>query len=408
MSTALTPERRAAVPRPPLFDPRRTRESANKWLLPSWVVSVGLHVVLVLFFAQSSFGPPGRRGKGGGGDEVFGIIAQSWNGEEPGLPGDGTGQPIGTGSGLIINSKGPDDGTAEDPDFADDTDGGKGRESVAESPLNSKAPQTEDAPPVDLELPEAPQITVSRPGVGTGPSLGGGSRSIVKPTSAAGSASKGRGTGSGYGTADGSGNQGGGGKGGKGGGQGGNGGGRGGGGTSFFGHKAIGRKFVYLLDASGSMYDYNAIGVAKSELLSSLSQLDENQHFQVIFYNDKTYPMKVGDRKDELVAATDVNRNLASQFIRNIEPDGGTRHVEALMLALSYNPDVLFFLTDAGEPIMYAADLDKIKRRNNGRTTIFTVEFGKGANLKVDNFLKQLARDNAGLHAYRDVQQFQK
>ena len=104
---------------------------------------------------------------------------------------------------------------------------------------------------------------------------------------------------------------------------------------------------------------------------------------------------------------TEVNRTRASQFIRNIEPDGGTRHLEALLMALGLGPDVIFFLTDAGEPILYAADLDKIKRRNGGRTTIFTIEFGKGANLRTENFLKRLARDNGGAHAYRDVQEFQ-
>jgi hypothetical protein len=218
----------------------------------------------------------------------------------------------------------------------------------------------------------------------------------------------GGGQGTGSGSGDGDGIQGGGGKGGKNGGQGGNGQGRGGGGTSFFGHQATGKRFVYLLDASGSMYDYNAIAVAKAELLSSLSQLDENQQFQVIFYNERCYAMKSPVGKDELFWGTEINRNLASQFIRNVEPDGGTRHLEALMLALNYSPDIIFFLTDAGEPILYAADLDKIKRRNNGRTTIFTVEFGKGANLKVDNFLKKLARENSGAHAYRDVQQFQR
>ncbi|MGE5193829.1 MAG: hypothetical protein ACM3U2_15135, partial [Deltaproteobacteria bacterium] len=81
---------------------------------------------------------------------------------------------------------------------------------------------------------------------------------------------------------------------------------------------------------------------------------------------------------------------------------------EALLLALSYSPEVIFFLTDAGEPVLYPGDLEKIKKRNNGRSRIFSIEFGKGANLKTDNFLKKLARENGGAHAYRDVQEFRK
>src|SRR5262249_24285860 len=65
-------------------------------------------------------------------------------------------------------------------------------------------------------------------------------------------------------------------------------------------------------------------------------------------------------------------------------------------------------LTDAGEPVLYPGDLEKIKKRNNGRSRIFSIEFGKGANLRTDNFLKKLARDNGGSHAYRDVQDFRK
>jgi hypothetical protein len=170
----------------------------------------------------------------------------------------------------------------------------------------------------------------------------------------------------------------------------------------------MGKRFLYVLDASGSMSDYNAIAVAKAELLASLAQLDENQQFQVIFYNEHCHPMPNLERKDSMFWGTDTNRTRASQFVRNIDPDGGTRHLDALLMALAFAPDVVFFLTDAGEPVLYPADLDKIKRRNGGRSTIYTIEFGKGAGLRTDNFLKKLARDNGGAHAYRDVQEFQR
>jgi hypothetical protein len=182
----------------------------------------------------------------------------------------------------------------------------------------------------------------------------------------------------------------------------------GGGGTTFFGHKASGSRFVYVLDSSGSMYDHGAIAVAKAELMSSLAQLDAAQQFLVIFYNDAPHPMVNLQGKTQLLFATDANRTLAGQFIRAVQPDLGTRHLPALLLALSFNPEVIFFLTDAGEPVLDAADLDRIKRQNGGRTQIHTIEFGKGGNLKVDNFLKRLARENSGGHAYRDVTTFRK
>ncbi|HEY3966226.1 MAG TPA: hypothetical protein VGM05_16825 [Planctomycetaceae bacterium] len=406
MSTALTTSTRAAVPRPPRFDPRRTRDVASRLLLPSWIISLGLHVVLIIVMGQSLW-RPARFGTRAPGDGTIGIIAETWNGGYPGLPGDGTGQPVGPGTGIFTGGNGQS-GESPSPDEPGENAAGEPAESNSATTGSRSTTGThavDDGPPVELDLPQAPQLASTRIGSSRLSTGSSDARQMLKATTGSSADGQGRGAGSGSGIGDGE--QGGGGKGGKNGGRGGSGVGRGKG-TSFFGHEATGRRFVYVLDASGSMYDYNAIAVAKAELLASLAQLDENQQFQVIFYNERCYPMTTSGRKDELFWGTEVNRTLASQFIRNIDPDGGTRHVDALLLALSYGPDVIFFLTDAGEPVLYGADLDKIKRRNNGRSAIFTVEFGKGGNLRTDNFLKQLARDNDGSHTYRDVQQFQK
>jgi hypothetical protein len=178
-------------------------------------------------------------------------------------------------------------------------------------------------------------------------------------------------------------------------------------GTSFFGVTSVGTRFVYLLDASGSMNENYAIAVAKAELLASLERLAESQQFQVIFYNEKVRAMVASDGKPGLFFGTAANKGVASQFIRGVQPDGGTRHRPAILQALASVPDVIFFLTDAGQPELTAADLNEIKRRNGGKTVIHTIEFGKGANLGVDNFLKKLARENGGIHMYRDITQFQ-
>ncbi|MSR58725.1 MAG: hypothetical protein EXS05_13910 [Planctomycetaceae bacterium] len=186
--------------------------------------------------------------------------------------------------------------------------------------------------------------------------------------------------------------------------------GKGDGGTSFFGQQANGARFVYVLDASGSMADHNALKVAKAELLASLAQLEGTQQFQIIFYSQKCYPMVNAGGQAQMFPATDTNRTLASQFIRAIQPLEGTQHLDAVMRALDENPDVIYFLTDAGAPILDASDLDKIKRRNRGRTRIHAIEFGKHANLsRIDNnFLQKLARDNGGGYVYRDITKFGK
>ena len=182
------------------------------------------------------------------------------------------------------------------------------------------------------------------------------------------------------------------------------------GGTRFFDAQANGSRFVYVMDASGSMTNHNAIAIAKAELIASLEQLESTQQFQIIFYNVKPVPMpsqQLG-QKEGLMFATEIHRNRARQFIRGVQPDSGTNHLDAVMLALRYNPDVMFFLTDAADPELSAADLNLIAKRNNGKTQIHTVEFGIGADLGIDNFLKKLARQNRGSHSYRDVTKFSK
>jgi len=373
-----------------------------RWLawiaIPSWLVSLAFHVILIVAAAYTIYRPVGF-GSPDGSQEFVGIYAEQWGGAA-GLPGDGTGQPEGPGVGVHL-------GPAEDAarDRAGDGAGeatGESKAATASKETNPSGQEADESPPVDLELPVAPKIARIGTGPGSFSRSSRDARDMIRATGRAPSRGSDDGDGGGGG-GDGD-PRGGGGPGGSGGGAGGS----GGGGTSFFGHKASGTRFVYVLDASGSMYDYNAIAVAKAELLSSLEQLDPTQQFQIIFYNEKCHAMRGGDGKEQLFWGTDTNRTMASQFIRNVQPDGGTRHLEALLAALSYAPEVIFFLTDAGEPILYPGDLEKIKKRNNGRSRIFSIEFGKGANLKTDNFLKKLARDNGGAHAYRDVQEFRK
>ncbi len=71
-------------------------------------------------------------------------------------------------------------------------------------------------------------------------------------------------------------------------------------------------------------------------------------------------------------------------------------------MALGLRPDVIFFLTDADEPQLTADELAAIARANKG-TQINAIEFGFGSPAGGDNFLKRLARQNGGQHAYVDI-----
>ena len=106
-----------------------------------------------------------------------------------------------------------------------------------------------------------------------------------------------------------------------------------------------------------------------------------------------------------MVFGNEQNKRTAERFVRGIIADGGTYHEEALDLALSMSPDVIFFLTDADQPALSQNKLLRIQRMNGGRTAINTIEFGLGPGGQRDNFLGQLARENGGAYAYIDVSQ---
>lgn len=180
-------------------------------------------------------------------------------------------------------------------------------------------------------------------------------------------------------------------------------------GATFFGTRDVGMKVVFLLDASGSMTSHNAMQVAKKELIASLQSLDERQQFVVIFYDDTPRIVKLRNESKPILAhATEMNKTFARQQIAGVQPGAGTDHYSAVGLALKMNPDLIFLLTDAAEPAMHPADLDKVKRLNNGRSRIHSIELGIGPELSehTSNFLRRLAQQNGGTYHYHDVTKF--
>ena len=105
--------------------------------------------------------------------------------------------------------------------------------------------------------------------------------------------------------------------------------------------------------------------------------------------------------------ADEPGKRLAMSFVGGVFADGGTNHLQALEMALSLKPDVVFFLTDAEEPQMRTEELAAVRRMNRG-TRINTIEFGVGEQKPVVNFLQRLAVENGGQHAYVDVQRLRR
>jgi len=174
--------------------------------------------------------------------------------------------------------------------------------------------------------------------------------------------------------------------------------------TQVFGVEGEGYKLVYVFDRSESMSWHNALAVAKEQLLASLQSLEKTHQFQIVFFNEEPSIPPIGRTPGQLLFATDQNKALARKFVRSIIPAGNTDRRKALSLALKLQPDVVFFLTDADDP-MWPEQLETIRRLSNG-ISINAIEFGSGPPPRKENFLVRLARETGGKYGYVDISKF--
>jgi len=161
--------------------------------------------------------------------------------------------------------------------------------------------------------------------------------------------------------------------------------------ASFFGIRAQGQFFVYVVDCSGSMLDDDRLVRAKGELRQSINRLQYPQRFHVIFYNDHPLPM-LGDlpRSADLTAKYQM-----SQWLRLIVPDGGTEPRGAMSMALSLRPDAVFLLSDGAFP---DGAVESIAGRNPRKIPIHCIDLSGGL---AGDQLARIARESGGQYASR-------
>jgi Mg-chelatase subunit ChlD len=162
--------------------------------------------------------------------------------------------------------------------------------------------------------------------------------------------------------------------------------------TAFFGIRAQGQFFVYVIDGSGSMIDEDRMPRATIELRRSVFALRPPQKFEVIFYNEEATPMPGGPTPR--VADQQAKSQLAS-WLRLMGPDGGTEPMAAIRMAMSLRPDAIFLLSDGAFP---DGTVEKITRLNRRRIPIHTVDITGGL---AGDHLKRIAKANGGEYASR-------
>ena len=169
--------------------------------------------------------------------------------------------------------------------------------------------------------------------------------------------------------------------------------------VSVFGVEGTGSKFVYVFDRSSSM-DGPPLAAAKRQLIESLRSLESAHQFHIIFFNTRTRSFDIAGGGRRIAFATDRNKQLAANFVGGITADGGTDRFTALKQAFAFRPDVVFFLTDADDP-MSASEMSDIERlQSRIGTAICVIEFGRTAAAPSKNFLTELARLSDGQYGY--------
>ncbi len=174
-----------------------------------------------------------------------------------------------------------------------------------------------------------------------------------------------------------------------------------------FGIEGTGNKFVYLFDRSASMQGV-LLAAAKKELLESLTTLGDTQQFDIIFFNQRLQIFDSSSGFKRTTFANDRNKELATRFVRGVKADGGTDRFAALRHALALRPNVVFFLSDADEP-MSAKELEEIGRLNERvGAEICAIEFGRGDQPPSASSLAELAKSNDGQYVYIDTEKLSK
>ena len=167
-------------------------------------------------------------------------------------------------------------------------------------------------------------------------------------------------------------------------------GGEGAGGASFFGLEAAGRKFVFIVDRSGSMTGVK-LDAAKAELIRAVRALPRGTQFCTVFFNTTHTAMP----SNELARATESNKRAHFAWVSEVRAGGNTNPGSALKLALSLKPDVIWLLSDG---IFDDAAADAINHLNAGRKTqIHTIAF---YSRRGEAVLRRIAAENRGRYRF--------
>ncbi len=172
--------------------------------------------------------------------------------------------------------------------------------------------------------------------------------------------------------------------------------GSGGANASFFGVRARGTRFAYIVDASGSMVG-ERWEEARQQLIQSINDLPDYTSFSVCLFNsDPILPDR--DRTPVWLSAKEEHRSDFRTWVRGVRPAGSTNPVPAftLIMKLKPRPDAIYFLTD-GEFDETAPDVIVELNKQGRQVVVHTIAFvtEEGAYL-----LRRIAEESGGTYRF--------
>jgi hypothetical protein len=170
--------------------------------------------------------------------------------------------------------------------------------------------------------------------------------------------------------------------------------------AGFFGNGGNAKKVIYVIDASGSLVD--TMPFVLLELSRSISMLNSEQEFNVIFFQDGT-PIEVPVPKKGWKFGTGAAKTAVQNWIDlkagNVSPRGRTDPRRAIKLAMNYQPELVFLLSDnilgSGRFEINKEELVGFFKSIKHKVAINTIQF-----LKRDSVLEEIAKMKGGVPVF--------
>ncbi len=164
--------------------------------------------------------------------------------------------------------------------------------------------------------------------------------------------------------------------------------------------EVVDKDIVFVLDTSGSMADEGKMDKARAALLFGIINLRAGDRFNVLNFAGEEHLLE-----NRLIAADASGKQRGANFVKKLEPNGGTNINDALVASLkqfdsSERPKMLVFMTD-GLPTVGESNVEKIIANSKNVTVrglrLFTFGVGYDVNTRL---LDKLAAENSGAAEY--------